>query len=594
MPYDRDTVKKLKEKGIFEDNVFDPNVLQLSEEEKAKIQRQIITKSLSEEEKKEFEFPQPKPPSKEVEVELTFLERVLAFILSFFGIMSLSDYKLKKAIYLIEKRLLKIKPPLYNHRSNKITKFFALKIYNIYTQLALIREIVRKTFDSPEWENPLQPRKTGVELLFEKLAGINSSVIDEKFSIQNITRVVSEIGGFKLAWEGIEEAVKKHFESITKESIDTANALYTNLIHLKKLSEYDFVQLLKRFDPDFSPKTTPSFADIPGEAIVPYLSELENSLIQIDFSIDNFTLIKKILEVSHFLSISGNENEDSLDEEIIDDQILSLVTVLKNFAYEQSLTMLIQIFTKDPAYSPIVLFSKYDLYKIYCDTFYKRIKFITEHIVKEKKLKEIEEVVKKVYNEIIWVGIYNPSYSHSLEERGLGNFEYIYHIGTINTFFELYFEDSIKKFLSLVLLNGLFADKFFQKTLSEVAYNLEKFEEKFRTFREDLSNEGNIGKKILGYLDRKEVTPNIKKTVERLIGNVNTSAIELFSEFFNIFILLEDCLGKLRKDIELHPPKYLRNIRSIGGSKNPKILSTLITDHETLKSLKEVFTFLKE
>jgi len=592
MPYDEYTIRKAKEKGIFEDNVFDPKVLLLPEEDKEKIQKQL-NKLLDETEKKETKLKNI-PPQKEVDVELNFMEKLIAFILSFFGIMTLSDYKIRKALHIVEKKLSKIKPQVYNHSSKKLTRFFALKIYNLYTQLGLLRDLIQYTFNSPEWSNPLQPGKTGIELLFEKLCNINSSVTDEKFSIKNITKVVTEMGSLKLAWAPIEDAIKNHLESFTSDLIKNANMLYTNLLYLKRIAEYDFIQLLKRFDPNFSPKETPIFTDIPGEAIIPYLIDLEENLIQIDFSLDNLTLLKKLTEVAKFLSISPQAEGGDVTDELLEEEILNLINNLNNLASERVLTMLIQVLKKDPFYFPSVFYVQYDLFKIYSEVFYKRIKFITESIVKEKKLKEMETFIKKDFNEIVWAGVYCPEYSEKIERKGLGNFDFTYHIGTIRTFFDLYFKDSIRDFLSLVLLNGLFADRFFQKTLSELTYNLEKFEEKFRNFLEDVEFSGNSGKKITGYLERTDLTPEIKKTAERVVSNINANAKELFNEFYNIFIILEDCISKLRKDIELHPPKYLRNIRSIGGSKNQKLLSALIIDSDKLKSLKEVFVFLRE
>ncbi|MGC8764665.1 MAG: DUF5312 family protein [Brevinematia bacterium] len=595
MPYDEYVVKKAKEKGLFQEKVFDPNVLKLSEEEKEKIKREAI-KTVQELEQKPEEIPQQRiTPLEErhIEVKLGFIEKIWVFILSFFGITSLEEYKISKSIHIIEKQLAKIKPSIYNRNSKKLTSFFAYRIYNLYTQLGLIRRLIENTFNSPEWANPNQLRKTGVELFFEKLSMINSSVVDEKFSVQNIQRVLNEFGSLKLAWEGIEEAIKKHFETFTPENIKMANTLYTNFMYIKRLAEYDFSQLLKRFDPDFSLKTTPNFVDVTGEALVSYLMELESIFLEIDFSLNNLDLIKKLEDVEKYLLMSTTEAEIP-DEELTDEEVINLLTNLKNVAYENSLTNLIRVLKREPAYTPVVLHTNFDLFKVYCDIFYRRMKYITEMTFKERKLKEIEGYINKVFSVIEWVGVYNPEVSANLEERGFGSFDYVYHIGTINTFLINHFRTSIKNFLSLVLLSGFFLDKFFQKTLSELTYDLEKFEEKFNDFYMDMQKDGNSAKKVMGYLERRDITVDIKKTIERLITSINTTARELFNEFYNIFIVLEDCIEKLKKDIELHPPKYLRNIRSIGGSRNPKILSTLISDYENLHSLKEVISFLKD
>ncbi len=590
MPYDHHLIKKAKEKGVFEDNVFDPKALQLTEEEKRKLQSNL--ERISQDAKLtggDYSIKEESERKPSVEVKLSFIEKVWAFLLSFLGILSISEYKIRKSLHFVIKELAKIKPPIFLPHSKKLTPFFALRIYNLYTMLGILRKLINETLNSQEWASTTQLKKSGVELFFEKLCEVNSNVIDEKFSYQNIQKVLNEYGNIKSTWEGIEEAISKHFESFSREAVENANTLYTNFIYLKRLAEYDFVSLLRRFDPDFSFKTTPNFTEVAAEALLPYLVELESIFIQIDFSLNNFEILKKLLEVKKFMNI-----EDEVEEENLEEEIIQLLTNLKNISYERSFTNIIKILKKDPAYSASVLFTRFDLFKIYCDTFYKRIKYITDSCFKDKKSKEIETYVNKVFKNIEWVGIYNNEVSDLLEGRGFGSFEYVYHIATINTFLTDYFNNSIKGFLSLVLLSGFFLDKFFQKTLSDLTYDLEKFEEKFNDFYREMQKEGGTAKKVLGYLERRDITSDIKKTIERLITSINSNAKELFSEFSNIFFILHDCIEKLRKDVELHPPKYLRNIRSIGGTKNTKIITSLIEDNEKLKDLKEVVSFLRD
>lgn len=591
MPYDEYTVKKAKEKGIFEDNVFDPKVLQLSEEEKRKLQSDL-EKATSGLENKPHDYTlKDNFDNKEIEIKLSFFEKIWVFLLSFFGITSLSEYKLKKSLHSIIKQLSKIKPPIFLPHSKKLTPFFALRIYNLYTMLGILRKIINETLNSDEWATPNQLRKTGLELFFEKLCMVNPNIIDEKFSYQNIQKVINEFGNVKNAWEAIEEAIAKHFESFPADAIENANLLYTNFIYMKRLAEYDFISLLRRFDPDFTMKSTPNFTEVSGEALLPYLVDLESIFIQIDFSLNNLDVLKKLIEVRNYINLA---NEEESEEENLEEEIIQLLTNLKNMAYEASFTNIIKILKKDPLYSASVLYTRFDLFKLYCETFHKRIKYITETSFKERKSKEIESYVNKIFKNIEWVGIYNNDTSEKLEARGFGSFEYIYQIATINTFLNNYFNTTIKSFLSLVLLSGFFLDKFFQKTLSELTYDLEKFEEKFNHFYIEMQRDGSTAKKIIGYLERRDITSDIKKTVERLITSINTEARELFFEFANLFFIMEDCIDKLRKDIDLHPPKFLRNIRSIGGSKNTKILTTLIEDNEKLKELKEVISFLRD
>jgi hypothetical protein len=69
---------------------------------------------------------------------------------------------------------------------------------------------------------------------------------------------------------------------------------------------------------------------------------------------------------------------------------------------------------------------------------------------------------------------------------------------------------------------------------------------------------------------------------------------ELFERFYPNFSVMVEIITKLHNDINSKPPKYLRNIRSIGGLKNLKYLNTLSESHETIKSIQELMILLKD
>jgi hypothetical protein len=144
-------------------------------------------------------------------------------------------------------------------------------------------------------------------------------------------------------------------------------------------------------------------------------------------------------------------------------------------------------------------------------------------------------------------------------------------------------------------MSGNFAEKNFQKKLSENFYITDKFIEKFRDFTSDLNPEGPSGKKLAIQLAKKDISPaEIKKGAERLIVTMNGTAKDLFEEFYGIYLDLSDIIQKIHQDSESAPPKYVRNIHTIGGLKNTRFLNTLDTSHRLMSSLKEIMRLLKE
>lgn len=542
MPYDKNHVDEAKKKGLFEENVFDSKSLLLDDEEKNKLKNVIIKKSVEENTVVKDEVPEEKQirnhEKKDINVEINIFEKILIAILTFLGIENLQTYKINKAISQIERYASRLKPPIFNIKTKNITKYFAYSIHDIYLKLFCIKQLYADSVSNSElWNNSEQMNKTGIEILFEGLAGIDSNYVDNRFSQQGIIKVFNDFDNFNAAIEAVNQKVKDYLHSIDKASLGLINSYYTNIIYFKNLIDYDFDQIFKKFDPQFTPSEIPSFIDIVGEAVSPYLASLEEAILQIDLSLDNFYLFKNLEFVSKILSVSSksyvllNQEITGIDNSILpginnfDNELALLLDSLKELLYNNSITCLLQIIRRDPVYSPVFIHTKYDLYKNYCEAFEKRIKNIINNTIKEKKQKQIENTIKKVFNTIKWAGIYNADFSEKIENDGFLDFIYCYHIGMANTFLNLYYDEMVKNVLNIVSMSGVFTEKFFKKNVSDAFYRMEKFEEKFKEFLFEMNPEGIEGKKIIDLLSRKEENRGeLKKSLERNIMSVNNKA----------------------------------------------------------------------
>ncbi len=610
MSYDQNSVDQAKKKGLFNDKVFDPKALQLSSEEKEKIQKDI---NRHQPEVEEPPFPQEQLSSnakpfekKEFYVELNFFEKIYIVFLSFFSRQGVYNYRLNKALKNIEKSLNKYKPSVFNSSTQRITKFFAYKLHDVYLKILALKKVMEQPLNSESWDNPEQIHKTGLELLFEKIMDINSKEVDSNFSYQGIGRIIADFESSMKAGNAVENSIKAYLASLDKKSTEAANKIYTNLMYIKNLTEYDFISLFKRFDPQYNPGVSPAFNDIAAEALLPYLSDLEDILLQIDLNLDNVLIFKNLFDVSSFMAMTSepsliieegkmNNDNDSSVRERIENEFYQCFDALKDLLTKNYFTQLLQLIKRDPLYTPVIMHTNYDIYKLYCEIFEERINFIAAFIMKEKRTKKIDIHVKKIFTVFKWAGVYSIETSAKIEELGLIGFIYCYHLGIINTFLNTIYDETMKSILNLTVTNGLFIEKFFQKTVSDTFYSLDKFEEKLRDFIFDMKDEGVTGKKISSLLLKKEGNQiETRKTLERNTAYANTKAKELFDEFYPNFSLITDILTKLYNDIDTKPPKYLRNIRTIGGLKNSRYLSGLLKSYETIKSIKELILLLKE
>ena len=138
-------------------------------------------------------------------------------------------------------------------------------------------------------------------------------------------------------------------------------------------------------------------------------------------------------------------------------------------------------------------------------------------------------------------------------------------------------------------------EKNFHKLTSDTFYALDKFIERFNEFAEEVSPEGAEGKRLLTLLGRKEsVMPENRKIVEKHIVTMNGKGRDLFDEFQRHFSSVHTIIAKVYKDIDSKPPKFIRNIRAIGGFRNVKFLQTLEKGMKILQGMQELVNLLKQ
>jgi hypothetical protein len=604
MAYKKDDLSKAKDQGIFMDN-FDPHVLAMNEKEKQKLAKNLknSAKSAEGEVLKEGDALKPDKHAsiQELHVQLSFFEKVIAFFLAVFGIKTTDQFKLDKAIRDVEKKIAVIKPSLYNSNSRRITGFFAHRIHDLNMKLLLWRDIFKNTMDDEfQWEDPKNP-KTVAEKLFERMVEFNSAEISNNFSVEGIKKAVEGIEDVRKAVDMLDKSLYTFVYGIEKPVIEQVNRYYTNLVYLKSLCEFDFTAFLRRFDPNYEAHKSPQFSDIPGDALVNYIKELEEAIFQMDLSIDNHKVLKEMFQISQefnkeekYQAQTQSDPENLLPEgnagkPEITTEISALQEDMKTLAYNKVLSYIIQIIKKDPLYSPSFVHTKYDLFKLYVDILEKRIRLVARRTIKDNKIKKVEVYINKLFSNMQWVGIYTANMAEALENEGYIGFTHPHQIAVIYSYLDKYYNTILKNTINILLLNGSFMEKNFQKLVSETFYNMDKFIERFEVFVDDMQADGSTGKRLTKQLARKssKIGEN-KNAIEKSIVHINGQAKDFYEEFSSLFSSVATIISRVFTDIESKPPKYIRNIRGIGGYQNSKFISSLQNGHNVMQMMQSI------
>ncbi len=604
MAYKKDSIENAKNQGIFMDN-FDPHVLAMNEKEKQKMASNLkkSAKDMDVNSLKEGDIQAREKHTsiQELRVQLSFLEKIIAFFLAAFGIKSTDQYKLDKAIKDIEKKIATVKPVMYSPGTRRLTRYFALRLHDLNMKLLVWKDIYKKTMDNPDrWDDP-KNNKTIVEKLFEKLVEFNSAEIENNFSIEGIKKAVEGIDDVPKAVDMLDKSLYTFVYGIQKPVIEQVNRFYTNLVYIRNLAEFDFNVLLKRFDNAYDPAVTPNFTDIPGDALVNYIKALEEAIFQIDLVVDNHKVLQELYNIAQEYSeeekLSDQAQTDP--ENLLPDgpakpfdvntEITALQEDMKNLAYNKMLSYIIQVIRKDPLYTPSFVHTKYDLFKVYVEILEKRIRLVAKKSIKDARIKKVEVFINKLFSDLKWVGIYTSKMAEALENEGYIGFTHPYQISVVYNYLEKYYNTILKNTINILLLNGNFMEKNFQKLVSETFYNMDKFITRFESFVDDMQADGSMGKRLTKLLANKssKLGEN-KNTVEKNIVHINGQAKDFFEEFSNLFSSVATIISRVFADVESKPPKYIRNIRGIGGYQNSKFISSLQSGHNVMQMMQSI------
>ncbi len=607
MKYPKENIEGAKQTGAFESKM-DPKILSLDDEEKNRLSRDFSSlKSEMRSDTTEPTLKEPSHPSIDlpIDVPLSFFEKIFALILQVLGIKTVEQFKLSKLLKDVEKELALIKPSIFLANNRRITRVFAYKIHDLFLKLLWMKKLFDLTLNNAkEWQNINLP-KTLVEKLFEKIAGLQSEEIDSYFSQEGLTRVIKQFDDPKLAMETIEKNLLNYLSSTNNALIEQINLLYTNMMYFKNLTEYDFIALFRRFDPSFEMGSAPTFNDIPGDALLSYLTGLEELLIYLDLKLNQSAIFLSLNKLASGIQTTEDSDPlaememepspDALQEDTILQNLTSLSELLKEIMYKNYITLIIRMLKRNPTYQPSVLHHSYDLFQLYSETLKKRVLTTAKRIIKTHKQKDIEAHVHKIFSKLYWVGIYTQSVSDDLNRYQYPTFQYTHYLAVIYSFISLHYKEIMKNSINILLLNGVFSEKNFHKQLADTFYAMDKYIANFEEFNNELQANGVTGKKLLSFLNKKVSyhTEN-RKIVEKIIVSINGRAKDFCSQFYKLFNSFFQILTKVYKDIDAKPPKYVKNIRSIGGFKNLKFLQTIEKSHYILKNIKTTVHLLQD
>lgn len=599
MPYDREAIQRAKEKGILQNGVFDAKALELDEQEKARLKEEL-TKVQSQAPSVETKAPLEQTRIGEEGAEavallpsLSLWDRIVLFFLALLGIQMQESYLQYKALKQVYKDLSLIRPAIYNKKNRTVTRFFAYKVHDLQLKLLFFKPMF-EMMETPSWDSGEQG-KTGIERLYEYLMDVDRERVFSLFGYESIlSKIRNNLSSQTVA--ALRQEAEEFLSSLPKEKKEAANQAYTLLMYMKNLVFYEFDWLLKRFDPAYTVGSEAHFTDIPAEALLSYFMTLEEALMQIDLQQDFRKPFEALFAIyQEMLNKAESESEDNITQMKLtfSAQVDALKASLQEFLYRQYLTLLIRVVKKNPSYVPSFVHIRFDLSQKYTEIVGKRLKTMIEKAMKQVRFEMVEKNIHAYFPNLSPVGVYTVDRAKELEQVGLPPFTHSYALAMLVHFFKNYYQQWFQPVLNIVMMNGVFSDEYFRRSISDAFYAVDKYQTKLQELVSSFEPTGDTGSKFLLLLKKREGTEN-KRSLEKHIVSMNGMASDLFREFYTHYVSLKDIIGKLWADAMAPVPKYLRNAHSVGGSKHSLYKDQLKKSFDFLQSFETIIQMLRE
>ncbi|MCX7881932.1 MAG: DUF5312 domain-containing protein [Brevinematales bacterium] len=600
MPYDKEAIQRAKEKGFLQNGVFDAKALELDDHEKARLAKELtkVSSPRGVSESSEGSSKEAKVGDGDVggekllPLQLSFWDRIILFFLALLGIQMQESYLQYKAMKQVYRDLSLIRPGIYNRKNRTVTRYFAYRLHDLQMKLLFFKPLF-EIMESPLWDSGDQG-KTGIERLYEYLMDMDREKIFALFGYESIvSRLRGNLSAQTVAT--LRQEAEEYLNSFPREKKETVNQAYTFLMYMKNLVFYEFDWLLKRFDPSYAVGQEAQFGDIPAEALLSYFVTLEEALMQIDLQQDFHKPLAALFAIYQEMVGEDEKDEDTITrmKTTFSAQVDALRASLQEFLYRQYLTLLIRVVKKNPSYVPSFVHIRFDLAQKYMEVVGKRLKTTIERAMKQLRFEMVEKNIRAYFPNLTPVGVYSVDRAKELDQLGLPSFSHSYALAILVHFFKHYYQEWMQPVLNTVMMNGVFADEYFRRSVSDAFYAVDKYQTKLQELVNSFEPTGDMGSKFFLLLKKREGTEN-RRGLEKHIVSMNGMAGDLFREFYTHYVSLKDIVGKLWSDTTEPLPKYVRNAHSVGGAKHSLYKDNLKKSFEFLQSFESILQMLRE
>ncbi|HPH01636.1 MAG TPA: DUF5312 family protein [Spirochaetota bacterium] len=580
MSYDEESIRKAKDKGIFNDS-FDPLALGLSEDEKKRMakgfegaQRDLMNKAEASDNKSGKK--RGKQGQQDVK-KAGFFERLVRFFVMLFTGLSPADYEKKKRIKELKLAIKKLKPAVYNFQTEAITAEFAGLIHDFFKLVWPYRIVFEEVFGETDPESHLD---------------------FQLFYVRTLVPTITDEEIFRFTEDGIKEYVKGDRDSMVRKRIDEMtdifirkideetrrrlNRTFADFINVKELLSYNFFSFLKRFQSGYSvDDPNPDFHDIRPDGTGEMLKDLESILLAV-----NTKALPSVLGLAAaYFQENGSKtaDEETVAKTLVHFQKMAeggyrmIPASLSKIVNGQQLCLLIRYITKNLEYEAHIYPRGTNFFEEFGRGLVAAMEARVSRVLARRKQEEVDAKLKELFEtqEQMPDYLYSEATNGILRKLDLPDFIYPTAFYVSMRYFSEKYYQYIKRVLNKLIVDGSFKDSLARRTLADEFYKMDDLFNRLIVFSNSVNIRKEKGSLFQSMLQKFKGDLASKKALGARIATINQELHAVLQDIRDCTVNLQTVLVRIGHDIDSEKPEIVDNLHKIGAAGNVRFLGEM-------------------
>ncbi len=357
---------------------------------------------------------------------------------------------------------------------------------------------------------------------------------------------------------------------------------------LYALMEFDFESLLKLFDPGFiknNIQQVPKFSDVQTDLVDQYLLDFY-------FIIARFRINANVRNVLDNLYMYYHEESEE-HKEAVRESLDYIELLFENELSENTLRSLIQLIHQDPEFEPETAVNTHDYIAEVHLRLTNRFESSRDRVKRDLTDISLKGRIQDLLSEHSLLDLYGYNYKNEevFHELGLSGFLFILPLQVVKTYYQYVFTKGILGSLRKIHDDGYYESPEFQKGFGEAIRKFPEVNRRIEYFETQLENANGVS--IDSIIEMARTKGNSIKNfdvIKKYVDSSNKDAAKMLQFAGRSVEDLHRRIGALLGDYRASNPKFISNIRVLGGDRNRDIILKVEQAYYELDNLLKILS----